>query len=131
MDKHKYVDEFEINASPKVIYPYLNSPANLSEWFAAEVKMERGKIFNFVWDDENHYAHLVASRMNKQVRFEFLNAEKEKERNPAYLDFRLQESELTNTTFLRITDYSEMTETEDLQDLWKGLVNNLKEVIGA
>lgn len=131
MTKYKYIEEYEINASPKVIYNYLYSPINLSEWFANDVRVDRNKIFNFIWDEENHFAKMVIARTNKQVRFEFLGANKERTDDPEYVEFRLLESELTNSTFLKVTDYSEIDSEKDLEDLWQGLIINLREIIGG
>ncbi|MDX2301746.1 MAG: START-like domain-containing protein [Microscillaceae bacterium] len=131
MTKYKYVEEFEISASPKTIYNYLYSPTNLSEWFANDVKVDRNKVFNFIWDEENHFARLVIARANKQVRFEFLDENKEKTEDPEFVEFRLQESELTNSTFLKVTDYSEIESEKDLKDLWEGLITHLREVVGG
>jgi hypothetical protein len=39
--------------------------------------------------------------------------------------------ELTQTTFLKVTDYSDFDDLEELQDLWDGLVEKLKAVVGG
>ena len=39
--------------------------------------------------------------------------------------------ELTQTTFLKVTDYSDFDDLEELKDLWDGLVEKLKEVVGG
>jgi uncharacterized protein YndB with AHSA1/START domain len=131
MAKYKYTEEFEINAPPRVIYPYLQSPNSLAEWFAVKVDMDSEKVFNFVWDHTDHYAKIVTSRLNKQIKYEFLGDNKKNTQDPNYIEFKLQESELTNSTFLRVTDYSEMTNPRDLTDLWHGLIAQLKEIIGG
>ena len=131
MTKYKYVKEYEIGASVKSIYNYLYSPSNLAEWFASDVQVDRDKIFNFVWDEEDHYARMVVARTNKHIKFEFLDANKEKMDNPEYIEFKLFESELTNATFLRVTDYSATDNEEDLIDLWEGLITDLREVVGG
>jgi uncharacterized protein YndB with AHSA1/START domain len=131
MAKYKYTEEFEINASPRVIYPYLQSPNSMAEWFAAKVDVDSEKVFNFVWDNSDHYAKIVTSRLNKQVKYEFLGDNKKNTQDPNYIEFKLQESELTNSTFLKVTDYSEMTSPRDLTDLWHGLIAQLKEIIGG
>ena len=129
--KYKYVQEYEIKASPKTIYPYLNNPMNLSEWFADVHTDGDNKTFNFIWDNADHYARVVSSRLNKQIKFEFLDETKNVADDPSFLEFRLTESELTNSTFLKITDYSEMDDEDDLNELWGGMVHNLKDLIGG
>ena len=39
--------------------------------------------------------------------------------------------ELTQTTFLKVSDYSDFDDLGELQDLWDGLVENLKTVVGG
>ena len=131
MAKFKYVKEYEINASVKTIYNYLYSPSNLSEWFATDVKVDRDKVFNFVWDEEDHFAKMVVARTNKHIKFEFLDPQREKKENPEFIEFKLFESELTNATFLRVTDYSETDNEDDLTDLWEGLISDLRDVVGG
>ncbi len=131
MEKYKFNNEYEINASPRSIYPYLQNPNSLSEWFIGPVKSDDQKNYNFIWDNTDHFALLTVSRLNKQVKFEFLDENQEKEDNPNYLDMRLQRSELTDVTYISITDYSEMTDEKDLHDLWEGLITRLREVLGA
>ncbi|TAG60023.1 MAG: ATPase, partial [Runella slithyformis] len=40
-------------------------------------------------------------------------------------------SDLTNATFLRITDYSANEDEAELNDLWEGLIHRLKEIVGS
>ncbi|TAF63392.1 MAG: ATPase [Cytophagales bacterium] len=132
MTKYKYVQEFEIQASPKMIFPYLSTAIGLEQWFS-EVKMIDGKIFNFIWDNTNHYAKMTMIRVNKQIKFEFVPDESGEieEEAASYIELKLENSELTNTTFMKVIDYSEMTEEADLEELWQGLVHKLKEIIGG
>ena len=65
------------------------------------------------------------------AKFEYLPETKEDENDPSYFELRLEVNELTQTTFLKVTDYSDFDDQEELQDLWEGLVANLKKVIGG
>lgn len=47
MSKKSFQAEFEINASKKMLFPYLNSASGLSQWFADDVTINEDKIFNF------------------------------------------------------------------------------------
>ena len=71
MSQTTYTFEYEIKASPKVLYPYLSSPSGLQQWFAEKVTIKNGDIFNFFWDDENHLATLTHSKQNKFVKTPF------------------------------------------------------------
>jgi hypothetical protein len=131
MAKFKYVKDFELGGSPKIIYPYLQNHANMQEWFADKVTVDGEKIINFIWDNTDHYAKITHLQANKYVKYEFFGENKrELEEDCAYLEFRLMQSEITQATFLRVTDYSEMTNEKDLEDLWNGLISALKDVAG-
>ncbi len=131
MHKYKYTEEFEVNSSPRILFPYLQNPASLAEWFADKVTQDNDKVLNFIWDNSDHYARIAVSRQNKCVKYEFLNAEKQEMPDPAYIEFKIQQSELTNGTFLKITDYSDMTNPKDLKALWHELIRQLLDVMGA
>ena len=130
MEKTKFVAEYELRASPKMLFPYLSTASGLSQWFAAKVNTMPEQRFDFQWDNESHIARQVSMRQNKGVRFEFIDtAETGSEHN--YVDFRVDQSELTQATFLRITDFSSNPDEDDLHDLWDGLIDKLKEIVGG
>jgi uncharacterized protein YndB with AHSA1/START domain len=127
MAKFKYVAEYEFKASPKVLYQYISTPAGLQEWFAAKVTIKGDHLFDFVWDNESHPARLTTQRLNKMTRFDFLN----ENQKGNYVEFKLEVSELTNASFMKITDYSDNEDEEDLEDLWGGFMDKLKEIVGG
>jgi len=113
-----------------MLYPYLYSPSGLAQWFAEDVTINEDKIYNIIWDGEDHFARVASHRTNSFVKFEFLPPDDDEE-DHTYLEFKLELNELTQTTFLRITDYSENQDEDDLQDLWESMVNQLKETVGG
>jgi len=132
MSKHKFISEYEIHASPKRLYSFLHTSGGLEQWFATKVEEDNAnKVYNFVWDNEDHFARLVTHRTNKLVKFEFVSDDKEKIKNANYIEFRLEHNEMTDSTFLKVTDYSDMDNEEDLVGLWDGLIAGLREVIGG
>lgn len=132
MAKHKFINEYEIHASPKRLYSYIHTAGGLEQWFATKVEEDAAhKVFNFIWDNEDHFARLVTHRTNKLVKFEFMSDDKEKIKNANYIEFRLEHNEMTDSTFLKVTDYSEMENEDDLNGLWDGLMADLREVIGG
>lgn len=132
MGKHKFTTEFEINASKKMLYPYLFSASGLSQWFADDVNLDEDKNYNFIWDGEDHKAKIATHKANSFVRFEFLNdgAEEDGE-EPSYFEIKLEMSDLTQSVFIRITDFSENDDEEELQELWENLITTLKEIVGG
>ncbi len=131
MPKHKFTTEFEINASKKMLYPYLYSPSGLAQWLADDVTINEDKIYNIIWDGEEHFAKVVSHRTNSFVKFEFLPGKGEEQSERAYLEFKLEMNELTQSVFLRIIDYSDNEDEEELQDIWESTVNGLKETVGG
>jgi uncharacterized protein YndB with AHSA1/START domain len=130
-NKQLYSSDFEIHASIKMLYPYIQTASGLSEWFADNVKISPEKVFTFVWDNEEHKAMMTSHRTNHFARFEYLPETKEDEKDPSYFELRLEINELTQTTFLKVIDYSDFDDLDELQDLWEGLIENLKKVVGG
>lgn len=131
MSKVPFTADFEVNASRKMLFPYIFSPGGLSQWFADDVKIDEDKTYNFIWDNEDHKARMAAHRTNHYVRFEFISDNKEDHEDPSYFELRLELNELTQTTFLQVIDYSDTDDRDELLDLWSGLVSNLKETVGG
>lgn len=129
--KKQFLSDFEVHASIKMLYPYIQTAGGLSEWFADDVSISPEKVFTFVWDNEVHKAVMAAHRTNHFVRFEYLPEIKGDENDPSYFELRLEVNELTQTTFLKVIDYSDFDDMEELQDLWEGLVENLRKVVGG
>lgn len=129
--KKLFTTDFEIHASIKMLYPYIQTASGLSEWFADNVKISPEKVFTFVWDNEEHKAMMTSHRTNHFARFEYLPETKEDENDPSYFELRLEVNELTQTTFIKVIDYSDIDDQEELQDLWEGLIENLKKVVGG
>ncbi len=127
MEKFKFSREYEFKSSPKVLYPYLSTPAGLQQWFASKVKYTNDSNFDFVWDGESHPAKMTVQRANKMVKFEFI---KDTQKGN-YVEFKLDQSELTNATFLKITDNSEINDEDELEDIWDDMIYKLKEIIGG
>ena len=129
--KKLFTADYEVHASIKMLYPYIESASGLAEWFADDVNISPEKVFTFVWDNEDHKAIMSSHRTNHFARFEYLPESKEDEKDPSYFELRLEINELTQTTFLKVVDYSEIDVVDELHDLWKGLIENLKKVVGG
>jgi hypothetical protein len=130
MAKNKFQTEFEINASKKMLYPYIYSASGLSQWLADDVNINEDKIYNFIWEEEDHKYRMAAHRTNSFVKFESIDNQEEEE-DPNYFELRLEMNELTQSVFLRVVDYSDNDDDEELQDLWESMVFNLKEIVGG
>lgn len=130
--KKLFTADYEVHASTKMLYPYLQSASGLSEWFADDVKINNeSKVFTFFWDNEEHKAKLVAHRTNHFARFEFLPETKEDEKDPSYFELRLEFNDLTQSVFLKVTDYSDFDDIKELTALWQSLVDSLRKTVGG
>ncbi len=129
--KYKYIAEYEINANVKMIYPYLSTANGLAEWFAEEVRVLKDKALDIIWDGVSHPAKLASARTNSHVKYVFSPLNAADEEDPSYLEFKLVHSEMTDTAFLKVIDYSEMDNEKDLKELWENLIHSLRELLGA
>ncbi|MFC6999846.1 START-like domain-containing protein [Rufibacter roseus] len=131
MSKIKFIREYSLNASAKMLYPYLSTSSGLSQWLCEDVAQVGERRFNLIWDNQDHLADMTSHRMNKSVRFTFLNTNKGVPGDYSYIDFSIETSELTQEQFLRIVDYTDVGDVEQLTELWDNLVQNLRELIGG
>jgi uncharacterized protein YndB with AHSA1/START domain len=130
--KKLFTADYEIHASVKMLYPYIQTAGGLSEWFADDVKINNiKKTFIFFWDNEEHEARLATHRTNHFVKFEYLPENPEDEKDPSYFELRLEANEMTQSVYLKVIDYSDFDDLDELQDLWDGLIENLRKTVGG
>lgn len=130
--KRVFTADYEIHASVKMLYPYIQTASGLSEWFADDVRINNeDKVYTFFWDNEPHKARQAAHRTNHFVRFEFLPEAEEDQKDPSYFELRLEFNELTQSVFLKVTDYSGFDDLKELNDLWDSLVDSLRKTVGG
>ena len=124
-EKIKYELEFPIHASPNMLYQYISSASNLSEWFADNVN-SRGKIFSFFWDGVEEKAELISFKNNKYVRFKWLDND-----DDSFFEINIVVDELTKDVSLVVFDFAEVDEVEEGKMLWESQISDLKQVIGS
>ncbi len=131
-NKKLFTADYEIHASVKMLYPYIQTASGLGEWYAEDVRINNeDKTFTFYWDDEGHKARQVSHRTNHFVKFEFVPETKEDEKDPSYVEFRLEFNELTQSVYLKISDYSDFDDHRELSALWDSLVEQLRTIVGG
>jgi len=131
MAKENFVGEFEINASKAMLFPYLSTASGLSQWFADDVNIDNiNKTLIFIIDGEERVAKIDSIKTNHYVKFSFISDD-ENEKDNEFIEFRLQKNELTQSVFIKITEYAETEDLEESHQIWKNLLSNLKEIIGA
>jgi uncharacterized protein YndB with AHSA1/START domain len=127
MEKYKFVREYNFRTSPKIIYQYISNPGGLQQWFAQTVNLNADNVFSFDFGDKIQRAQLSSRKLNKSVKFDFIEGESKGN----YIEFKLENSNLDSTCYLYITDYSPAADEDDLVDMWDGLIDDLKDIIGG
>ncbi|RPG64003.1 MAG: ATPase [Flammeovirgaceae bacterium TMED290] len=131
MTKQKFVGEYQINASRKMLFPYLSTATGLCQWFADDVNINNiDKTLIFILDGEERIAVIDSIKNNRYVKFRFLN-ENEKPKENDTLEFRLEINELTQSVFVRVEEFTESDDLDESYQIWDNLLSQLKEIIGA
>ena len=132
MGRITFTGEYEVNASRKMLYPYIASASGLSQWFADDVNVNnQDKTFTFIWDGEENIAKVAAQRTNNFVKFEFLPRNDDEEEDPCWVEIRLEMNELTQSVFIKVIDYSDIDDEEELQEIWENNMHALREIVGG
>ena len=131
MAKQKFIGEYPINASRKMLFPYLSTATGLCQWFADDVNINNiDKTLIFIVDGEERIAVIDSINKNRYVKFRFfMDGEKPKENDT--LEFRLEVNDLTQEVFVRVEEYTESDDLEESYQIWDNLLAQLKEIIGA
>ena len=120
--------EYNIHASPQLLYQYLSTPSGLSEWFADNVN-SRGEIYTFIWDGSEEVAKLIQTKTNEKVKFQWQTGDKDDDKY--FFEFLLQVDEITKDVSLIVSDFSDEDELEESKMLWNNLIQDLKHVLGS
>ena len=134
MDYPPFTAEFEFKASRKMLFPYINTPSGLSQWFADDVVVNEDKVFTFSWNAEQARAQRVVQRPNKLVRFEFLpepDAAPDSETPAPVVEIKLEENDLTGAVFLNVTDSLTADNEEEFRAIWNQMTDSLREIVGG
>lgn len=116
--------DYVFKTSPKILFKRISTASGLSEWFADDVIVNNG-VFTFKWKDYEQSAKYVTDRKNLSIRFNWIDDDKN------YLEFKIEESNISDEVCLFITDFIEDDETEDdARELWDHLIKNFKRKIG-
>lgn len=128
MAKNEYIGEFEFNASKKMLFPYFSTASGLAQWFADDVNINNeDKVYTFIWDGDETQAKLTSNRTNHHVRFDVVE---DGDDDPNFFEFKIDVNELTQSVYVRVTDYSDMDD-EEASELWDSMIHDLKEIVGG
>ena len=131
MSKDQFVADYQLNASKKIVYTYLSTASGLQEWFADKVRIDEDKNYIFNFDQEDHYAKQTIVKANLYVRWDFFDPKSPNSSEESFIEFKLDETELTQSLFLKVIDQSNFYTLDELEGIWEGLISKLKETIGG
>jgi len=113
------------NASLTVLWNSIGTQYGLSEWFADEVSVA-DDTYTFRWDDWEQDAHLLHSRQNSHIRFQW----DEDKGTDAFFEIKIVSSELSKDLLLQITDYAANDESDEVILLWNKSIEKLRRLTG-
>ena len=131
MSTNQFVADYQLNASKKIVYSYLSTASGLQEWFADAVRIDEDKNFIFNFDQEDHFAKQTTLKSNLHIRWDFFDPKNAGNGKESFIEFKLDEAELTHSLFLKVIDQSNFYEMDELEGIWEGLISKLKQIIGG
>jgi len=123
--KKKIRMEFEIKASPAMLFNYISSPSGLSQWFCSDVDIYNN-FYKFKWDGDENIAELLKKQVNKGIRFRWKDSHIEE-----YFEFEILQDELTDDVALVVTDFVEPSDEKNTILLWENQVHELRTLLGG
>jgi hypothetical protein len=123
--KEKFVMEFPMRCSAKILFEFISTANGLGEWFADKVDQQDNR-FIFKWQGSEEHAQLLAHEDNNTVRFKWDTMSDDE-----YLEFKIEKVDVTNTTVLLLTDFADKKDLKDQQLLWESQIAELKHRIGS
>jgi uncharacterized protein YndB with AHSA1/START domain len=124
MENERIELEYTINTIPKILYYRLFNPSGLEEWFAKKV-IEKNGIYTFKWEHSEQQAELLDKKKEVFVKYKWLDSD-----DDTFFEFRIQKQELTGDVALKITDFAEPDEKDDIIGMWDEQIEGLKHTLG-
>jgi hypothetical protein len=126
-EKKKIELEFLLKTSLKVFENMITTPSGLSEWFADDVNVKEN-IYTFYWDGSEEQAKLISKKNGLFMRWQWLKDEEDPE---AYFEIHYEVDPMTKALVLKITDFADIEDADEVKMLWESSVHELKRVLGA
>lgn len=120
MTKESFQIEYILKkGSASLLWKLISTPSGLAEWFADDVD-QREDVYTFYWDKTPQSAERISQNQGHYIRFHW-----EDEPDTYYFEMRIEQSDLTGDTVLRITDFAESSELNSSIELWNTQIDIL------
>lgn len=126
-EKKKIELEFLLKTSLKVFENMVTTPSGLSEWFADDVNIKEN-VYTFYWDGSEEQARLISKKNGLFMRWQWLKDEGEED---VFFEIHYEVDPMTKALVLKITDYADLEDADEVKMLWESSVHELKRVLGA
>jgi uncharacterized protein YndB with AHSA1/START domain len=124
-ERVKFTLEYIFNSSPEFLYSYISTASGLAIWFADDVQIN-GDIYTFIWEGSEEKAKLLSKRINKYVKFQWLDRD-----NNEYFSFEIDQDALTGDVAIVITDFENADELHEAQMIYDVSIDMLRQTIGG
>ena len=126
MKKQRIHIEHELTSnSENIIWNLIATAEGLARWMADDVQ-QSGDTLAFTWGElwshhEIREAYITDKVRNHYLRFRW----KDEEDDAAYIELRMEKSDLTGDYTLAITDFAPAEDTDQMRDLWEDNLEQL------
>lgn len=116
--------DYIFRTSPKILFKRLSTASGLNEWFADDVTIKKD-VLTFKWQNDTQSAKRKIDSKKMTVRLDWLDENKE------YLEFMIEESNMSSDISLFVTDFIEDDEDEDdAREFWDDTIKRFKRKLG-
>jgi len=125
MAKEIFEIDYILRTSPKILYDFVKTPTNLSQWFCDKCD-NIGDEYIFQWKGYKEKAVLIDDIEDELVAFHWEDSDDDE-----YFEFSIQQNEISGDTVLIINDFAERSEIEDQKLWWENQIQKLQRMIGG
>ena len=124
MSKKRIHIEHQLSSkSESIIWNTISTPEGMAKWLADEVE-QRGDTLIFTWGLTYSQHEIKQADITRLVRNRYIRLKWHGDEDPeAFLEMRVERSDLTGAYTLTIIDFAQEEDTDSLYDLW---ADNLK-----
>lgn len=131
MKKERIHIEHELKSnSPAIIWQLISTAAGLARWIADEVEMDDHTV-KLAWGNPLMHYDFRRLEILERVKQSHLRMRwVDEDDNDAFLEIRMEKSDLTGDYMLLITDYALPEDLDLLRDIWDDNLQRLRQSSG-